>query len=334
VALCAFVSPYRKDRELARRLHQDAGLPFLEVFVDTSLAECENRDTKGLYKKARAGIIKGFTGIDQPYERPDNAEVVVDTVGHSVPECVQHIVAAMRGRELLPRKVEPVWDGELTVPPGPALEQARAEAEGLPAVEITEVDLQWVQVLGEGWARPLKGFMREKEFLQSQHFGCLLGQGEVTSPPPAPPAAQGPTNQSVPVVLAVSEADKARVEGSRALVLRHGGRARAILRQPEFYPHRKEERCARQFGTTNPNHPYIKVGECSALTRHCPRWCWRAGRGWWAGSWRCWAGWSGATASTATASRRPSSRTGSRSCRRTPCSPSSCATPSTTGTRC
>merc|ERR1712012_128411 len=100
VSLCAFVSPYRKDLELARRLHLEAGLPFLEVFVDTPLEECENRDTKGLYKKARAGQIKGFTGIDQPYERPDNPEVVVDTVGHSVPECVQQIISAMKQRSL------------------------------------------------------------------------------------------------------------------------------------------------------------------------------------------------------------------------------------------
>merc|ERR1712038_1185243 len=102
VALCAFVSPYKKDRDLARRLHLEAGLPFLEVFVDTPLDECEKRDAKGLYKKARAGIIKGFTGIDQPYERPDNPEVVVDTVGHSVPECVQHIISAMKQRSLMP----------------------------------------------------------------------------------------------------------------------------------------------------------------------------------------------------------------------------------------
>merc|ERR1719228_1807411 len=64
VALCAFVSPYKKDRDLARRLHIEAGLPFLEIFVDTPIEECEKRDSKGLYKKARAGIIKGFTGID------------------------------------------------------------------------------------------------------------------------------------------------------------------------------------------------------------------------------------------------------------------------------
>ena len=245
VALCAFVSPYRKDRELARRLHQEAGLPFLEVFVDTALEECENRDTKGLYKKARAGIIKGFTGIDQPYERPDNADVVVDTVNHSVPECVQFIVAAMRGKELLPLAKEQEWSGELEVAPQ-LLEAALEEAANLPPLEISQVDLQWVQVLGEGWARPLKGFMREREFLQSQHFSCLLGQGD------------GPTNLSIPIVLAVTEQDKARLENCKAVVLRHEGQARAILRLPEFYPHRKEERCARQFGTTNPNHPYIK----------------------------------------------------------------------------
>ena len=244
VSLCAFVSPYRKDRELARRLHQEAGLPFLEVFVDTSLEECEHRDTKGLYKKARAGQIKGFTGIDQPYERPELADVVVDTVSHSVPECVAHIVAAMKAKELLPRQEEEA-PASLEVPEE-LLEAAREEAEGLVGIEISEVDLQWVQVLGEGWAPPLRGFMREKELLQSQHFNCLLGQAE-------------PTNQSIPIVLAVSEADKARAEGSKAVVLRYQGVARAILRAPEFYPHRKEERCARQFGTTNPEHPAIRL---------------------------------------------------------------------------
>jgi len=248
VSLCAFVSPYKKDRELARRLHQEAGLPFLEVFVDTPLEECESRDTKGLYKKARAGQIKGFTGIDQPYERPDNPEVVVDTVGHSVPECVQHIVSTMKQRSLMPDCTEPQDErcGELMVSPE-NLEAAREEAERLPAVEITEVDLQWVQVLGEGWAQPLKGFMREKEFLQCQHFNCLLGPAEVV------------TNQSVPIVLAVSDGDKARLESNKAVVLRYQGVPKAVLRNPEFYPHRKEERCARQFGTTNPDHPCIKV---------------------------------------------------------------------------
>ncbi len=77
VALVPLVSPYRADRDLVRGLHRDAGLPFVEVFVDTPLALCEQRDPKGLYKKARAGELTGFTGIDDPYEAPQAPELVL-----------------------------------------------------------------------------------------------------------------------------------------------------------------------------------------------------------------------------------------------------------------
>jgi bifunctional enzyme CysN/CysC len=77
VALVPLVSPYRADRDLVRSLHAEAGLPFLEVFVDTPLELCEQRDPKGLYKKARAGELTGFTGIDDPYEPPPAAELVL-----------------------------------------------------------------------------------------------------------------------------------------------------------------------------------------------------------------------------------------------------------------
>jgi bifunctional enzyme CysN/CysC len=77
VALVPLVSPYRADRDLVRGLHSDAGLPFVEVFVDTPIELCEQRDPKGLYKKARAGELTGFTGIDAPYEAPTSAELVL-----------------------------------------------------------------------------------------------------------------------------------------------------------------------------------------------------------------------------------------------------------------
>ncbi|HEV2061245.1 MAG TPA: adenylyl-sulfate kinase [Solirubrobacteraceae bacterium] len=77
VAIPSLVSPYRADRDLARRVHEEAGVPFLEVFVDTPVEECERRDPKGLYARARAGEIKGFTGVDDPYEAPEDAEVVL-----------------------------------------------------------------------------------------------------------------------------------------------------------------------------------------------------------------------------------------------------------------
>ena len=71
VALVPVISPYRADRDRARAIHDEAGVPFVEVFVDTPLALCEARDPKGLYAKARAGEITGFTGIDAPYEAPE-----------------------------------------------------------------------------------------------------------------------------------------------------------------------------------------------------------------------------------------------------------------------
>ena len=70
VALVPVISPYAADRDRIRAAHEAAGLPFIEVFVDTPLEECERRDPKGLYVKARAGEITGFTGIDDPYEAP------------------------------------------------------------------------------------------------------------------------------------------------------------------------------------------------------------------------------------------------------------------------
>ncbi len=79
ISLSSFISPYRADRDEVRRLHEQAGLSFVEVFVDCSLAEAEKRDPKGLYKKARAGEIKNFTGIDDPYEAPRNAEIHLKT---------------------------------------------------------------------------------------------------------------------------------------------------------------------------------------------------------------------------------------------------------------
>jgi len=79
ITLTAFVSPYRRDRERVRKIVESAGKPgdFVEVFVDTPLEVCEQRDPKGLYKKARAGEIKNFTGISDPYEAPEKADIVI-----------------------------------------------------------------------------------------------------------------------------------------------------------------------------------------------------------------------------------------------------------------
>jgi adenylylsulfate kinase len=81
IALTSFISPYRKDRDLARKIHQDSGLPFIEIMVEVPIAVCESRDPKGLYVKARAALAAGkgigFTGIDDPYEPPLAPELVL-----------------------------------------------------------------------------------------------------------------------------------------------------------------------------------------------------------------------------------------------------------------
>jgi adenylyl-sulfate kinase len=94
VVLVALVSPYRADREAARAVHAARSLPFLEVHVATSLEECERRDPKGLYARARAGEITGLTGVDDPYEPPDAPEVVVGA-GESVEDAVSTVLAAL-----------------------------------------------------------------------------------------------------------------------------------------------------------------------------------------------------------------------------------------------
>lgn len=77
VALVPLVSPYRADRDAVRALHTEAGLPFLEVYLDTPVEVCEQRDPKGLYARARAGEITGFTGVDDPYEAPSAPDLVL-----------------------------------------------------------------------------------------------------------------------------------------------------------------------------------------------------------------------------------------------------------------
>lgn len=89
VVLTAFVSPFKSDRKLVRELLQPD--EFTEIFIDTPLNICEERDVKGLYKKARAGEIKDFTGISSPYEPPDNAEIIIRTEGRSIGNCVDEI---------------------------------------------------------------------------------------------------------------------------------------------------------------------------------------------------------------------------------------------------
>ncbi len=95
VAIVPLISPYRVDRDAARAAHVEAGLPFLEVFVDTPIEECERRDPKGLYVKARAGEITGFTGVDDPYEAPLRPDLVLTPADGSPDQQAERVLASL-----------------------------------------------------------------------------------------------------------------------------------------------------------------------------------------------------------------------------------------------
>ena len=100
IAMTAFISPYRADRDNARELLDEGR--FVEIFVDCPLEVCEGRDTKGLYKKARAGEIKEFTGISAPYEAPDQPELTVNTSDLSLEECTGRVIVLLESKGLIP----------------------------------------------------------------------------------------------------------------------------------------------------------------------------------------------------------------------------------------
>ena len=226
-------------------IHQTSGLPFIETHVETPLQECEKRDVKGLYKKARSGVIKGFTGIDAPYEQPHHPEVKVQTVDNSVNACVSKIVKHLKSINIIDKDMpDDVATKDLFVPQNQVLSKDQ-EAGELYQYEMSKVDTQWLQVISEGWAYPLNGFMREDDLLTCQHFNTITRNGTKH-------------NQSIPIVLPVNDEAKKSIEGKDAICLTYKGERLAILRKPEVYAHRKEERCARTWGVYTTEHPHMK----------------------------------------------------------------------------
>jgi adenylylsulfate kinase len=106
LALTSFISPYRKDRDQVRKIHQDSGLAFIEILVDVPIDVCETRDPKGLYKKARAALAEGkgmgFTGIDDPYEAPAAPDLVIHNDRITPQEAAAQVIDFLETRGLLP----------------------------------------------------------------------------------------------------------------------------------------------------------------------------------------------------------------------------------------
>jgi len=194
-----------------------------------------------LYKKARSGEIKGFTGIDSEYEVPKQADITVGANGESVEECCAQVLGALRRKGIIddgkPALVDcHVADDELTA--------KKSQAAGQYKLEIDRVTMEWLQVIGEGWASPINGFMTEKEYMACLHFNTIPG---------------GASNQSVPITCPCTAEQRAEIKDKDAITLVYDGKDVAILNKPEVYDAIKEERSGRMFGLSgNTGHPYIE----------------------------------------------------------------------------
>jgi len=99
IAMTAFISPFKEDRNLVRQLLTQGD--FIEIYCNASLEVCESRDVKGLYKRARAGEIKNYTGIDSPYEAPDNPELVINTESESLEESIAKVIDFLKSKGII-----------------------------------------------------------------------------------------------------------------------------------------------------------------------------------------------------------------------------------------
>lgn len=141
ICFVAFISPYQNDRDFARKIHVEAGIPFYECYVSAPLEVCESRDVKGLYKKARAGIIPNFTGVSDPYEAPAHPDLDVKTHEQSLDESVHHVMERMVVDDLLHDNRKPRVAQCLYEKPS---EEEKKEYDALKSIEI---DLEQVEYL-------------------------------------------------------------------------------------------------------------------------------------------------------------------------------------------
>eukprot|EP00325_Prymnesiales_sp_UTEX-LB-985_P004529 CAMPEP_0174699716 /NCGR_PEP_ID=MMETSP1094-20130205/4909_1 /TAXON_ID=156173 /ORGANISM="Chrysochromulina brevifilum, Strain UTEX LB 985" /LENGTH=534 /DNA_ID=CAMNT_0015897099 /DNA_START=83 /DNA_END=1683 /DNA_ORIENTATION=+ len=278
ITMVTLISPYRKDRDAARKAHEAKGIPFVEVFMDVPLDVVKARDPKGLYKKVAEGKIKGFTGIDSPYEKPLHPEIHMMNHQKTIDQCVDELVHELRKRGFL--SGAPDAASGLTAPDGgelinlivPAdqLAAKQAEAAAMPMVPLTDIDVNWLQVIGEGWAAPLKGFMREGTLVQTLHFNSMLvdqdnftGDGGYSTTPTNWMQDSFPrerVSMPIPIVLPITDFTKRSIKGAKAVALTNAaGVPLAILRTPEVYELRVRELILRTWGVIDDEHPYIKT---------------------------------------------------------------------------
>jgi 3'-phosphoadenosine 5'-phosphosulfate synthase len=225
VCMTAFISPYGKDRDFAREVHGKDKIAFYEVHVSTSLDVCEQRDPKGLYKKARAGVIKNFTGISDPYEAPANPAFTLDTGALSLDQCVDVVIKRL------------IDDRHLVM---------AGDFSDFKSIDMDKERLEYLQTIADGWAYPLTGFMNEIQLVESMHMNTVTD-------------ANGNKHLfSVPITLPITNEQYEALKGEAKITLKCssvlGDEVVAILEEPTFFANRKEEICARTFGTLSAKH--------------------------------------------------------------------------------
>jgi 3'-phosphoadenosine 5'-phosphosulfate synthase len=249
IVFVAFISPFAAGRDSAKELHHAAGLKFYEGHVSATLEVCEKRDVKGLYAKARAGIIPKFTGVSDTYDVPTNPAINIDTGAMSLDVCVNKVIAHMTEEGVLSNKNAPRVVASLT---RVATEAENAAAAAAPSVEINEHQAQYLQTVGDGWAYPLTRFMNEMELLESMQMKTVTtkdGKRHLLS---------------VPITMHVTDEQKAELTGASLVSVKWNGEIVATISKPVFFENRKEEICSRTFGSFSPKHsgaePIMKQG--------------------------------------------------------------------------
>ena len=257
VCLAAFISPFEELRDMARR---EVG-EFLEVYVTAPLDVLVERDTKGLYRKALAGEIQNFTGVNDPFEVPKNPDLVLETDKHTVDECAQAVMdllaergyIARPGQESVPAQVAatraetaddlPAHGGHLVDRQlrGRALEDALERAKDLPKVALDERAYWDLGLVGIGALSPLEGFMRRPDY-ETVVEAMRLTDG---------------TLWPLPVTLAVGPEHASLSEGTEVALTDAQGRVVGLMRITDRFTRDKRKEAPLVYGTTEEAHPGV-----------------------------------------------------------------------------
>lgn len=246
ICFVAFISPYSKDRDYAKEIHAQANLQFHECHIAASLEVCETRDVKGLYKKAREGIIKNFTGISDPYEEPQNPSLRIDTGTLSIDACADQVI-----KQILDDGVIQDTKGPKVVKPliVPMTVEQKAEYDTLEVLDVDVEQAEYIQTIAQGWAYPLNRFMNELELLECMHLKMIT-------------AADGNKHMlSVPITQHITSEDKERFQGKTKIAIKCSKLSEeilAVIEEPVIFENRKEEISTRVFGTFGKTHPKIE----------------------------------------------------------------------------